>query len=87
MTSSRRIDFIQASVETLFKFYDDDDSGFLDRSEVKNLLNDICSDLALSKLEDHQLKKFLHILDENNDNEITLDELQENLEHVKTLLK
>jgi Ca2+-binding EF-hand superfamily protein len=42
----KRIDFIEASVKTLFQYYDDDNNGNLNREEVRELLNDICSDLA-----------------------------------------
>jgi hypothetical protein len=42
----KQINFIQASINTLFQYYDNDGKGILNREEVRELLNDICSDIA-----------------------------------------
>ena len=82
-----QIDFINDTVITLFNYYDEDKSGALSREEIEMLLGDICTDLALPKLDEGQLKKMFMLMDENNDDEITLPELTENLEIVKSMLK
>jgi Ca2+-binding EF-hand superfamily protein len=43
-----RIDSYAGKLETIFMQYDEDGSGYLDRTEVVELLNDISDDMGLS---------------------------------------
>ena len=77
------IESIGDSVEALFNQYDVDQSGSLDRSEIIVLLNDLCMNMALPRLEKHEIERFYHVLDEDGDDEITVEELELHLPSIK----
>jgi Ca2+-binding EF-hand superfamily protein len=43
-----RIDSWAGKLESIFEQFDEDSSGYLDRTEIVELLNDIADDMGLS---------------------------------------
>lgn len=66
------LDEIELVIQQLFKRYDDDNSGYLDRKEFRNLLNDLRTKLAFITEDD--LYFFLSEADVNADNKIEYNE-------------
>lgn len=82
-----RIDSYADKLDSIFEQFDEDGSGFLDRIEVVELLNDIADDMGLPPLDENHISELMRIMDENGDNEITFDELKMNYHHVARILK
>jgi hypothetical protein len=59
----------KAKIEAIFKKLDADKSGFIDRGELKTMINDLGC-----KLTEEEFNKALAALDANADNKISLDE-------------
>lgn len=66
------LDQIEEIIQALFQRYDDDDSGYLDRVEFRNLLNDLRTRLPFISEDD--LYFFLSEADANSDNKIEYHE-------------
>mmetsp|Transcript_74639 Transcript_74639/g.241344 ORF Transcript_74639/g.241344 Transcript_74639/m.241344 type:complete len:1505 (+) Transcript_74639:47-4561(+) len=66
-------------LEILFKKYDVDGGGELDREEVTDLLKDLfgVKDTESAKLNESMIDEALKVLDENNDGSVSLDEIRE----------
>ena len=77
---------ITNNIVILFEYYDEDKSGNLSREEVGYLLNDIAAEMGVNFFDEKDLDKFMNILDEDNDDQITIEELNANLETVKQIL-
>lgn len=81
-----QIDDILNLVQRLFLVYDLDSNGYLDRQETNSLLNDVCTDMKLTKLENYQTEKIFNALDSNSDNEITYAEISKNYVVIERIL-
>lgn len=66
---------IQQVVEEAFKQYDTDGSGFLERDEIRKLLNDACAAFGAQPIEDDQLDQVIAGIDENHDGKFSQDEM------------
>merc|ERR1712066_500082 len=66
---------LETIVKKAFELYDADKSGFLEREEIKKLLNDACSELGAPQITDAQLDEVIKSVDENGDNKFSFEEL------------
>lgn len=66
---------LKGIIKMAFEYYDRDNSGFLDMKEITELLKDICEALQLPDLTPQRIKEIFEKLDENGDNQITVDEI------------
>ena len=66
---------LKTIVEKAFKLYDADESGFLEREEIKKLLNDACGELGAPAITDTQLDEVIKTVDDNGDGKFSFDEL------------
>ena len=66
---------LKTIVEKAFKLYDADESGFLEREEIKKLLNDACGELGAPPITDAQLDEVIKTVDDNGDGKFSFDEL------------
>lgn len=63
-------------VDVVFVRYDTDNSGALDRNEVKVLISDVFTQLDMSRLADpKEIDKFIDEIDQNGDGLIQKGEL------------
>ena len=70
--TKEEIEFI---VEMAFEKYDTDQSGFLERDEIKNLLTDTCNDYHILPVTDDQIDEVINAADDNKDGMIDFEEL------------
>ena len=61
-------------VEKAFKDADKDNSGFIDRNELKDVLSKVAKDLKLPQVTDDDVKRYLAKLDLDNNGVITQNE-------------
>lgn len=81
-----RLEYINETLEILFKHYDSDNLNMISRNKTKYLLYDVFIDIVNSLPEEKQIRKLLIIFDEKNENDITVRDQTENSEFVKTLI-
>ena len=62
-------------VQKAFDLYDADKSGFLEKDEIKKLLNDACSELGAPPITDQQLDEVIKTVDDNGDGKFSFEEL------------
>ena len=82
-----KIIYLEPIIGKLFEQYDLDDNKLLDRKEVTEMINDLSLSMHFAPLTTSEITKLMSDLDENEDNLITLDELQTNLLHIEKILK
>ena len=70
-----RKDDLKDIVHKAFDLYDADKSGFLERDEIKKLLNDACAELGAPAITDAQLDEVIKTVDDNGDGVFSFDEL------------
>merc|ERR1712111_42639 len=58
---------LETIVKKAFELYDTDKSGFLEREEIKKLLNDACAELGAPAITDAQLDEVIKTVDDNGD--------------------
>ena len=66
---------INEIIDMAFMAYDVDDSGFLERSEIRRLIDDMCKEFGAPIMTDEQLDDVIFQIDENNDGKFSIDEL------------
>ena len=66
---------LETIVKKAFELYDADNSGFLEKDEIKKLLNDACSELGAPPITDAQLDEVIKTVDDNDDGKFSFDEL------------
>jgi Ca2+-binding EF-hand superfamily protein len=66
---------IEDIVRKAFEIYDTDKSGYLERDEIKKLLDDACGELGADEITDEQLEQVIKTVDENGDGKFSFDEL------------
>merc|ERR1711990_530544 len=66
---------LETIVQKAFELYDTDKSGFLERDEIKKLLNDACAELGAPAITDAQLDEVIKTVDDNGDGKFSFDEL------------
>lgn len=57
-----------------FTKYDKDNSGFIEISELRNLMKDTSKELAIDPPAEDEIKELLKDFDQNNDKKISSDE-------------
>ena len=62
-------------VRKAFDLYDTDKSGYLEREEIKKLLNDACAELGAPTITDAQLDEVIKTVDDNGDGKFSYEEL------------
>lgn len=61
----------------VFKTIDVDGSGSLERSEIKNFINNICAEMGMkNNPDDKTIQEVFAELDEDNSNDISIEELK-----------
>lgn len=69
-------DQIRAAVINLFKKYDRDNSGYIERAEIDGLCNDLGKELSSKKnFTNEEIRHVLSTIDANQDGKLTLDEV------------
>jgi Ca2+-binding EF-hand superfamily protein len=68
---------IEEIVKKAFEIYDTDKSGFLERDEIKKLLDDACGELGADEITESQLDAVIQTVDANNDGKFSFDELNQ----------
>merc|ERR1712118_158267 len=66
---------LETIVKKAFELYDTDKSGYLEREEIKKLLNDACGELGAPAITDAQLDEVIKTVDDNNDGKFSFEEL------------
>ena len=66
---------IEDIVRKAFEIYDTDKSGYLEREEIKKLLDDACGELGADEITDDQLDAVIKTVDENGDGRFSFEEL------------
>ena len=62
-------------VQDSFEKYDEDKSGYLEREEIRKLLDDVCEEIGAPAINDEKLDEAIVVADENKDGRFNLDEL------------
>jgi Ca2+-binding EF-hand superfamily protein len=62
-------------LQQAFVVYDVDKSGFLERPEIKKLLNDACTGLGAPPITDSLLDEVIKTVDDNGDGKFSFNEL------------
>lgn len=68
---------IEEIVKKAFEIYDTDKSGFLERDEIKKLLDDACGELGADEITEDQLDAVIQTVDANNDGKFSFEELNQ----------
>lgn len=68
---------IEEIVRKAFEIYDTDKSGFLERDEIKKLLDDACGELGADEITEKQLDAVIQTVDVNNDGKFSFEELNQ----------
>ena len=66
---------IETKVQKAFELYDTDKSGFLEREEIRKLLNDACAELGAPAITDEQLDEVITTSDEDGNKKFSFIEL------------
>merc|ERR1712062_118837 len=66
---------LEVIVKKAFELYDADNSGYLEREEIKKLLNDACGELGAPPITDAQLDEVIKTVDDNGDGKFSFEEL------------
>merc|ERR1711988_2028783 len=65
---------LETIVKKAFELYDTDKSGFLEREEIKKLLNDACAELGAPAITDAQLDEVIKTVDDNGDGKFSFED-------------
>lgn len=86
---SEALEFLAFSknLKNVFRIYDVDNSGYLDRTECRELIDDLRISLYLPKADNKIFEKIFGIIDVDNDGEITLMEMEEQLALIYPILQ
>ena len=68
-------DEIKDIIKKAFDAYDEDGSGFLERPEIRRLLDDACKELGTPIITEDHLTKIIDVVDNNEDGKFSVDEL------------
>ncbi len=66
---------IKEIIKKAFDAYDEDGSGFLEKPEIRRLLDDACKELGTPIITEEHLKKIIEVVDNNDDGKFSVDEL------------
>lgn len=61
-------------LKQLFEAYDADNSGELDKEEIKKLINDTCSEMGCAQAEDSEIDEMVKLFDTSGDGLFNFDE-------------
>ena len=75
MDSSDPDNLLKEIIKKAFDAYDADGSGFLERMEIRRLLDDACKELGTPVISDVHLDKIIDAVDVNKDGKFSIDEL------------
>lgn len=62
-------------LKAVFRIYDEDNSGFLERAEMRVFINELRFTLFLPKCDNDIFRRLWRILDEDNDKRVSLAEM------------
>merc|ERR1712113_596431 len=65
---------LEVIVQRAFEIYDVDGSGYIDREEIKNVINDACEEIGQPAVTDEQLDSVMAATDANGDRKFSFDE-------------
>ena len=65
---------INNMIKKCFELYDADKSGFLEKGEIRTLINDLMAELNAPNVTDDILDKIIASVDENNDGKFDFGE-------------
>ena len=68
-------DVLRGKVEAAFKRLDDDNSGFLETQEARQLVTDLCGLMGFPVPTDEEFTLHFHALDANRDGKLSCDEV------------
>ena len=68
---------IKEIIRKAFQAYDEDCSGFLERQEIRRLLDDACMEFGTPMVSDEHLDNIIEAVDDNGDGMFSTDELTE----------
>ena len=68
-------DELKAIVKDSFEKYDEDKSGYLEREEIRKLLDDVCEEVGAPAIDDKNLEEAIVAADANGDGKFNCDEL------------
>ena len=77
---------LAAFIKKKFKQMDGDNSGYLERVEIKKLLDELCDQMKRQMCEQWRIDYIFSLLDENGDNQIDIDEFMYNYNIIHTEL-
>lgn len=66
---------IKEIIKKAFDAYDEDGSGFLEKPEIRRLLDDACKELGTPIITEEHLNKIIDVVDNNADGKFSVDEL------------
>lgn len=77
---------INKEITIIFKAYDKDRNGHLDKDEITSLVNELRSSLSLHPCDENIITRIFNVIDKNHDGQIELSELTENIEKIFPIL-
>lgn len=69
-----------------FLAVDTDESGFLEKDELEQVMNNVALDIGVEKPTQEEVNEVLNELDENGDGKLSLDEFQVLIEQVLSIM-
>ena len=75
------------NLRNVFRIYDEDNSGFLDKKECRELIDDLRISLYLPKADGEIFARIFDIIDVDKDGEISLNEINEQLHEIYPILQ
>ncbi|CAK82936.1 unnamed protein product (macronuclear) [Paramecium tetraurelia] len=72
--------------ESAFKQVDKDGSGYLERPELEEVMNNVAADLGVEPPTSEEIDEVLKELDENGDGKLSIDEFQVLIEQVLEMM-
>ena len=70
---------IKEIIKRAFVAYDANNTGYLEKDEIRKLLDDACKELGTPIISDSHMEKIIDVIDVNKDGKFSIDELSSSI--------
>jgi len=69
-------------IRRAFEAYDANGSGYLEKEEIRRMLDDACKELGTPMISDAHVEKIIDVIDVNKDGKLSIDEVSASIQPI-----